>query len=184
MSISIIDLPRDIVRLIPMPYRSWQRLRMTCHALDITLGDYHKARGLHVLDANNKKVPYALLVKDVVNQMATYGTSIGSYTICNDVVYRFAMAKGAAAWPYDSAFRIKWYTEDYILQIDDGYHEYSLEQISDRNHNDWDLMVDSVKYVVTGSTSVTDVCRYIYNDLPGLFKYIRIIKRMMASDLE
>ncbi len=58
MSISITDLPADVVRRIPTGYRMWQLLRLTCRTFYARFGDYHEARGLTLLSAISGVIPY------------------------------------------------------------------------------------------------------------------------------
>ncbi len=81
--IHILSLHDDLLRRIPTGYRMWKLLQMTCTALNMRLGDYHAARGIHAFTDGDTEVSYNRFKDKLIEQMNEEMDDVVHIILCN-----------------------------------------------------------------------------------------------------
>ncbi len=166
---SIIDLPREVVRLIPSSYRAWQLLRLTCHTLEAALGDHHESRNILYIDIkNNTNLTYRTLVDTLINAMSNHEV------LCNGLVVLYeceGIHKTLATW-HGTHFTA--YCNGRLAGL--LYPVFYLPGV------DYYITIGKVNYKSTlvGDTTIEQLLSVVYYELPHLFSKMTVTIRSPA----
>ncbi len=175
-SYTITDLPYEILRLIPMPYRSWQRLRMTCRTLNARLGDYHVARGIIMIDSDSKILTYQQFNSLLKSCMRGVWTTARSYLMR----FRWNLEESCGVNPYI----LRW--ESGKLKICSNIQGLSwvIKECEDECP-DKTILVQTQWYTITRQSggSIDPLLSFLHCELPDIARCMRIIRPITTNDI-
>ncbi len=166
---TITDLPPEILHLMPVPYRSWQLLRMTCRALNARLGDYHKAHNLVMYCRGERPLTYRVFVEHIIDCMRLvlrydhYVMYKGPQPTINE--------DGTYVYPYNRLIRVEWSYGVLFLHTDTNCKWVEYGQIIYPQC----IEVHNRRYSSPHSDAHADIYEYIYNELPELYRRMKIL---------
>ncbi len=161
--ICLINLPLEVLRLIPTSYREWQLLRLTCPALYTALGNYHEYYKISMVTTRQMSPPYSVFISTLMTYMFSPYEKRQSYA---HMILR-------------TGERIVWmreYCHETGLYI---YHNKnicaSLKASSCMVHINGIVSVGKQHYITNGRWE-----QQIYDELPELAMRMRITCRLTA----
>ncbi len=164
MNTCILDLPVEVLRLIPCERRTWQLLCLTCHTLEARLGDYGAIRGVTCINlGDDVKVSYQEFITTIIADMNSWELSAKQFAMFikrEDAYWVLASWDGA----YFNVFPNGPLGGQFLL----------AQHLSD---NGCYVAVGEVNYgvVLLNGVTIEQLLAVIYSELPHLFSKMTIV---------